>query len=36
MEMLDEEIRTAFRQAGIHDPAQARSLIVRHPAALQF
>lgn len=36
MDMLGEEIRTAFRQAGIHDPGQARSLIVRHPAAMQF
>ena len=36
VDMLCEEIHTAFRQAGIHDSAQARSLILRHPAALQF
>lgn len=35
-EMLGEDIRITFRQAGIHDPSQARSLIVRHPAALQY
>lgn len=36
MDMLGEEIRTAFRQVGINAPEQARSLIVRHPAAMQF
>jgi len=35
-DLLIDEIRTATRQAGLHNVAEATSLTIRHPGALQF
>jgi L-lactate dehydrogenase (cytochrome) len=36
IDLLIEETRAALGQIGAHTPADARSVVVRHPAALQF
>ena len=36
IDLLIEETRAALGQMGAHTPADARSVVVRHPAALQF
>jgi (S)-mandelate dehydrogenase len=36
IDLLTEETQAALGQIGAHTPAQARSVVIRHPGALQF
>jgi (S)-mandelate dehydrogenase len=36
IDLLIDETRAAFGQVGAHTPADARSVVIRHPGALEF
>jgi L-lactate dehydrogenase (cytochrome) len=36
IDLMIDEMKSAFGQVGAFHPAEARSVVVRHPGALQF